>query len=201
MVILISSLLFVPELHAKDMIYFIRGNIIDRHSTAHFKAEKILSNFIHENYPGVIFKDIHNQNWESACPFIRREKMQDPYGKIILIGHSWGAQVSMSIARCLKRSANLNVDALISIDPVKKPFHVHVSFVPTSIDFAISFRQNRDKFLRGHPKLKWSGPNAELKTPIENIYVPLSTSYNAHDMIFYQLISDNIIQNYLTQWL
>jgi pimeloyl-ACP methyl ester carboxylesterase len=190
-------LLPLAQLKARDILYFIRGNIIDRHSPAHFQAEKMLLNFMRENYPEVIVKNIHNHQWEAACGFIRREKSNDPTGKIILIGHSWGAQVSMTIARHLKNRLQINVDAVISIDPIKKPFHTHVSMVPTSIDYAINYYQSRDKMLRGHQKLKWFGSEAKTKPPVENILIALDSSYNAHDMILYQLVSTGVIQGHL----
>jgi hypothetical protein len=191
----------VHSLLAKDILYFIRGNIIDRHSHQHLLAEKILENFMQENYPEVIFKNIHNHKWESVCRNIRNEKINDPSGKVILIGHSWGAQVSMSIARCLKRTINLKVDHLISIDPIKKPFHIHVSLVPTAIGSAISYHQNRDRMLRGNKNLYWVGINANQKNPIENIFIHLESSHNAHDMVLYKLMLDGVIQNHIDDYL
>ena len=115
---------------AKAIIYFITGAPVDIQPTQVTNATKTLDLFIHATYPNATFTVEHNSKWKDICQTITTAQLKsETTQKVILIGHSYGAQAGITVSDCLANS-KLRVDRLVTLDTIHKLFDVPADVIP-----------------------------------------------------------------------
>jgi hypothetical protein len=131
------------------IVYFFTGGPIEG---PRGPAMTTLTEFMAGRFATAKFQILHNSASHNVCTEIKKEIKEFPNDKIILAGHSYGANATESIAGCLAK-AKINVDMIIPLDPIQRPFTSSVDVVPDNVGVAHSFYQAQDALLRGHQHL------------------------------------------------
>jgi hypothetical protein len=180
----------------KDKVYFVRGNFIDFHSKIHQKAEKALFRLMRDRFWYVDYKSVHNHRWEQVCEDLIQLDRKKKLGRVILLGHSWGAQVSWAIARCVQEKVFRSLDLVVAMDPVQKPFHPDVRVVPFNVKnvFAVS-QPDGFWFQRGVQGLM--RPDGSRRG-IELRLLDFNEHPKAHDLVFFELVQDRTLEDLIS---
>tara|TARA_R110002072_G_scaffold64203_2_gene159261 strand:+ start:107524 stop:108132 length:609 start_codon:yes stop_codon:yes gene_type:complete len=191
----ITILLFLcstTSVFGKDIFYMMRGNLFDRHSPIHKDAELIYENFVKDNFPQAHFRNIHNHKWRSLCDELESFHQKNEIGRIVLLGHSWGAQTSISLAHCmLKKNIPNQIDLYFSFDPVHKPFHKSAVIVPSNIEQAFNWYQRQDFKVKGLSNMRRSDG---LKRGISESKLIFENTQWMHDRVMFQMLDEQVIQ-------
>lgn len=169
-----------------DYVFFLRGNLFDRHSPIHKEVEVELENFVKNNYPNVVFGNFHNSKWEQVCKLLDKKVI----GKLIFVGHSWGVQAALQNARCIFKKTRKITNLLISFDPIQKPWHKSVTLIPHYVEEAYNWYQTQDFWLKGR-----SGFHRKDGS-IHNIYeehIVVSKKKWAHDRVMYDIYQTGLV--------
>lgn len=145
--IMFSLLLFSKESLSREAVsvYFFTGG-----------AGEVLSEIgpdvrqsVAQLYPQLTLKGavVNWTNYQSACAEIVQDRSR---GKVILIGHSYGAHAAVSAALCLKNRGNVRVDLLITLDTITNPgTEGNGRNIPSNVVINYNFFQRGDLLLRG----------------------------------------------------
>ncbi|MBX9768372.1 MAG: hypothetical protein K2X47_13945 [Bdellovibrionales bacterium] len=92
----------------------------------------------------------HNSNQSDVCTDIIQKKTAHPNAKVIVSGHSYGADASIWVSRCLQ-TTGIQVDLLLTMDTVpRNVFTTKKSLtVPENVNLNYHFFQTHDALLRG----------------------------------------------------
>jgi hypothetical protein len=185
---------------AADIVYYIAGSPFDYKPDCIVRSLKKLSDFMAAEHPKAHYFSIWNGNWQNACAQIKSMKSEGD--KLILVGHSFGAEASLDIGRCLQ-AFNINVDLAVTLDPMQRFFDVPGDVVPENINLDLSFYETQD--FGNRPFRNLHHPDGSSHG-IENTEVHIDSIDDGyadtfHDGIVVKLIDDGTIQKLIDEFL
>ncbi len=140
-----------------------------------------IAEFMSNRYSTVKFTIVHNSASGHVCNQIKKEMRIFPNDKIILAGHSYGGNATVSISECLQK-AKINVNMIIPLDPVQRPFTAPADVVPENVAVVRSFYQEQDGLVRGNKHLhRADGSDRGITNTL--ITVPPNTLSPHHTMV------------------
>ncbi|MFA7335780.1 MAG: hypothetical protein WC028_03265 [Candidatus Obscuribacterales bacterium] len=165
----------VGEKREPLQVYFLTGGPIDvfSHDTVRKIKEKTLDSGKVLNIP-VRFEQRWFTRWRSVSKKIQAEHGR---GKVVLIGHSWGAAAAAQIAKDLDKK-NIPVDLLVTIDTVSIAGISNPSAIPTNVRVNYNFYQTSDVFFHAHQRNQRQG-TTDL-AGIHNVKILLGLTYSPH---------------------
>lgn len=156
-------------------VYFLTGGPIDvfSHDTVRKIKEKTLDSGKVLNVP-VRFEQRWFTRWRSVSKKIQADHGR---GKVVLLGHSWGAAGAVQIAKDLGKK-NIPVDLLVTIDTVSIAGISNPSAIPTNVRVNYNFYQSSDVFFHAHRRNQRQGSNDS--DGIHNVKILLGLTYSPH---------------------
>ena len=155
----------------RQIVYFITGAPVDVQPAEITDSASILKNYLTTYFPRAELTVIHNSLWSKVCEDIKAVKAQaNAPVKVILIGHSYGAQAGVTIAQCLLET-KIKVDRLITIDMIQRPFDVPAEEIPDNVVTNNGFYETSDPLLQGArnnartDRTEQGITNTEIKVP------------------------------------
>jgi pimeloyl-ACP methyl ester carboxylesterase len=182
LVSLTSSSIFQPAWAARAKkqsmhVYFFTGGFVDifSHGTVRKIKRKTQANCAGLNVPFSLERHWFT-HWRAVS---KRVQALEPGSKVVLIGHSWGAQSAIKCSRDLN-SKNVPVDLLVTIDtvPLLLAGHSNASSIPANVQTNYNFYQTSDMFLRTCHKNMREGTDNE--DGIHNIRMLIGPTYSPH---------------------
>lgn len=194
-ILIVSILCSIPAFATgPSRVYLFDGFFVSLPVQAFYEAQDKIKGHLDANHPGVIFTARHNSFWRSVCSEIKELPAdQKPY-RLVLIGHSYGGNAAMDIARCL---GNQPVDLVISIDNFQKFFAGDAELVSDNVGANHNFYETIS-VLQG-TRNNHRGDGSYRGITNTEIQVPFSAS--AHYKIVNELVDRGIVQGLLDQYL
>lgn len=180
--LLLSSAIVQPAWAARAKkqslhVYFFTGGFVDifSHGTVRKIKKKTQANCAELNVPFSLERHWFT-HWRAVS---KRVQALEPGSKVVLIGHSWGAQSAIKCCRDLN-SKNVPVDLLVTIDtvPLLLAGHSNASSIPANVQTNYNFYQTSDMFLRTCHKNMREGTDNE--DGIHNIRMLIGATYSPH---------------------
>ncbi len=149
-----------------NIVYYIGGGPVDWQPKSVTESRDELKKQVLAAYPNAFFDYKHQSSSGGICSTIKKMRLpkQQPQGrrgrfgwtisrapvagKTILVGHSYGASSSTTIARCLQKEG-ITVDLQVTMDMVHRPFDRKPDVIPDNVTETLNFYQTDDAFLRG----------------------------------------------------
>ncbi len=179
---LTSSAIFQPAWAARATkqslhVYFFTGGFVDifSHGTVRKIKKKTQANCAALNVPFSLERHWFT-HWRAVS---KRVQALESGSKVVLIGHSWGAQSAIKCSRDLN-AKNIPVDLLVTIDtvPLLLAGHSNASSIPANVQTNYNFYQTSDMFLRTcHKNLREGSDNED---GIHNIRMLIGPTYSPH---------------------
>lgn len=156
-------------------VYFLTGGPIDvfSHDTVRKIKEKTLDSSKVLNIPAR-FEQQWFTRWRSVSKKIQADHGR---GKVVLIGHSWGAAGAVQIAKDLSKK-NIPVDLLVTIDTVSVVGISNASAIPANVRVNYNYYQSRDLIFHALKRNRRQGTNQS--DGIHNIKILLGLTYSPH---------------------
>lgn len=131
-------------------VYFMTGFPVDIQPAAVTDAEKQLQAALEASHLDVQMKVFHQSLWQDVCNEIKADysSAKPSLGKIVFVGHSYGAQASVDISKCVGKNG-INVLLVVSMDMVQKPFFPSPQIIPENVKFNDNFYEADDATLAG----------------------------------------------------
>lgn len=156
----ISHLGYAASTPSRTIFYLTGG--IDLRPPGVARVLDRLQQYAIEQRIGLVI-DSH-RDWRTICEYLQYFTSEE----VGLIGHSYGAQAAVDIAKC---AYPRRVNFIVGIDPIGKWFHEDLLVISENVDYAINYYQGSDLWLRGSYPYTRADSSFE---GIENIYVPIS---------------------------
>lgn len=158
-------------------VYFFTGGFVDifSHGTVRKIKKKTQANCAALNVPFSLER-IWFTHWRAVS---KQVQGLPPGSKVVLIGHSWGAQSAIKCSRDLNNK-NVPVDLLVTIDtvPLLLAGHSNASSIPANVQTNYNFYQTSDMFLRTcHKNIREGTDNED---GIHNIRMLIGPTYSPH---------------------
>jgi hypothetical protein len=131
----------------QDRVYFLTGGPIDLRVPEVKWAVATFEAFMRGRFPEALTQVLHNTEWKKICDGLRKTSSRGER-RIVIVGHSYGAQATTDIARCLLKSG-IRLDLALTVDTIQKPFAQDPSEVPDNVVRNANFFQREDLFLKG----------------------------------------------------
>lgn len=137
------------------------------------------------NFPKTKFQNIHNNNWFSICKDLKELPPEEKPEKLMVIGHSYGAWAAVQLSLCLK--GELNIDTLVTIDPITKIAHdpnadklYDIRNIPENVKKHYNYYESSDLFLSGIDNMK--ALNIDF-TESSNQHIQVGLTFSPHNRI------------------
>ncbi len=156
-------------------VYFLTGGPIDvfSHDTVRKIKEKTIESGKALDIP-VRFEQQWFTRWRSVSKKIQADHGR---GKVVLIGHSWGAAGAVQISKDLSKK-KIPVDLLVTIDTVSIVGISNPSAIPSNVGVNYNFYQNRDLIFHAHQRNQRQETNDT--NGIHNVKIQLGLTYSPH---------------------
>jgi len=178
------------------VVYFITGGPLDLQDSNITDTEAGLQAFVAQAYPGATFKTVHNSKRDRIYQEIRGRS--GDAGPVVLIGHSFGVQASIEIARKLE-SDHGKIDQLVSLDARQEWGHPAVDVVPDNVARVSNLYETQDIAFQGARSLRRPDGGAR---GIENTAVPLPSGWwSAHSALVRRAFETHQLQDAVAQGL
>lgn len=186
--LLLSSSLFA----APNRVYFFDGFFVPLPEASMDEALERVQAYLKDKHPGTEYFKIHNSQWEEVCEDLKQ--MKDKPKSLVLIGHSYGANAAVDIARCLE---NQPVDLIISLDSFQKFFAGPVDEVPDNVGWNHNFYETISILQgnRAHHRPDGSPRN------ITNNEVNIEEMGSPHYLVIKTIVDNGIMYKLLDQFL
>jgi hypothetical protein len=131
-----------------SIVYFITGGPVQLSDSGNVKKLAPLREFLKTNHPTSFFKMVHNTKWKDVLKEILAMKKQGVDGRLILMGHSYGATAVVDVARKLGEQ-KIIVDMMVSVDMIRRIGSADPDVIPDNVLVDFNFYETKDIMLRG----------------------------------------------------
>ncbi len=137
-----------PKYHG--IVFFITGAPFPSDHPMIKPALDNIKQFMQAKHPEAFFQIIHNSKWKKIMQEIRdlrKENGEDQ--QVIIMGHSYGAQAAVNIARKFVKE-NVKINVIMTFDTIRKFFDKDPELISDNVDVNFNFFETKDLLLRGH---------------------------------------------------
>jgi len=130
-------------------VFWIRGGPFNNPSETGFSAQNAVRRILFDIHPEISFSSLHNNDSSELCEELKARKSSgEDFGRLVIIGHSYGGSAGTKLAKCLAE-VHQSVSLFLSLDIIRRLVDSNPSIIPDNVVRNLNFYQTDDSFLRG----------------------------------------------------